>query len=137
MQSTGMGGHKILGWAAVDSSNLTRRQLGVDLFGATYVGVALPDNAQDQFGDNKPWELTQPPDPNEGHAILHPGYGRAGGDYVSWARWDQKASAEWEAACIDEEYVIFTEDWISRVTGRTPSGLDLATLQADLKLIAA
>jgi len=137
MQTTGLAGHKIRAWAKIDHNNLTMRRLGVDLFGATYVGVALPPNAQDQFEAGESWELTQEPDPNEGHAIIHPGYGSEGGDYVSWARWDQKASSAWEEACIDEEYVLISDDWLNAVTKKTPGGLDLATLEADLKLIAA
>jgi hypothetical protein len=137
MQSTGLAGHKILGWAAIDYSNLVHRQLGVDLFGATYVGVNLPASAQDQFGAGQSWEVV-PYDPIEGgHAIIHPGYGSEGGDYVTWAKWDQKASSAWEKAYIEEEYVIITQDWIDQVTQKTPGGLDLATLQADLKLISA
>ena len=136
MKTTGLAGHKILAWAAIDSSNLIHRHLGVDLFNGTLVGVQLPDNAQDQFSAGQSWELTQPPDPEEGHAIFHPGYGSLGGDYVTWAKWDQKASSAWEAACIDEEYVIITEDWFDQVTKKTPGGLDLALLESDLNLLA-
>jgi len=137
MQSTGMSGHKILAWAKIDHTNQLYRELAVDLFGATYVGVNLPMSAQEQFGANQPWKVV-PNDPIEGgHAIIHPGYGRLGGDYVSWARWDQKASSAWEAQYIEEEYVIITEDWINQVTQLTPGGVDLATLQTDIKLLSA
>jgi hypothetical protein len=136
MQSTGMGGHKILGWSQIDHTNLAHRQLGVDWFAATYTGVQLPAAAQDQFSAGQPWEVTDSPIEG-GHAILHPGYGSEGGDYVTWAKWDQKASSAWETAYIDEEYVIITEDWFNQVTKLTPGGLDLATLEAELTAIAA
>lgn len=127
-------GGKILAWAGIDITNRNHREIAVDLFGATYTGVTLPDNAQDQFGAGQPFELVAgyPPDPQEGHCIIHPGQGALGGDYVTWAKWDQKASAAWESACIDEEYGIITEDWLDQVTQLSPSGLDLATLQDDL-----
>jgi hypothetical protein len=100
------------------------------------VGVQLPDDAETQFDANQPFEVTgAAPDPDAGHAIFHPGYGSEGGDYVTWARWDQKASAAWELQCIDEEYAIVTSDWINQVTQKTPGGLDLATLEQDIALL--
>ena len=135
MQTTGLAGHKILAWAQIDHTNPEHRRLGVQLFGATYVGVQLPISAQDQFSNNEPWHSVPGDFVEGGHAIIHPGYGSEGGDYVTWAKWDQKAATEWEEAWIDEEYVVITEDWLDKVTKKTPGGLDLATLQADLALL--
>lgn len=135
MRTTGIAGHRILGWAKIDHTNPVHRHLGVDLFGATCTGVRLPDDAQDQFEAGGPWELVQPPNPNEGHAILHSGYGSEGGNYESWARVDQKASTAWENACIDEEYILITPEWFD-AAGWTPGGLNLKTLEADLKLLS-
>lgn len=133
LQSTGLCGHKILGWAQIDHTNLQHRQLGVQLFGATYVGVQLPSSAQDQFSAGQPWEVV-PGDPIDGgHAIIHPGYGAAGDDYVSWGNWYQKASAAWSASYVDEEYVVVTQSWLDQVTHLTPGGLDLDTLLVDLQ----
>jgi hypothetical protein len=133
LRVNGLAGHKILAWAKIDHTNLQHRQVAVDLFGATYVGVQLPASAQGQFTSGQSWRVVASDDIEGGHAIIHPGYGSEGGDYVSWARWDQKASAEWERTYIDEEYVIITEDWLNKVTKKTPGGLDLATLEATLK----
>ena len=134
LQGTGLAGHKILAWGQIDQTNLQHRQVAVDLFGGTYVGVQLPGAAEQQFNDGENWEVTNSEDdqPVGGHCIIHPGYGSEGGDYVTWAKWDQKASSAWETAFIDEEYCIITEDWLDAVTQKTPGGLDLATLQADL-----
>jgi hypothetical protein len=129
--------HRILGWAAIDFTNPLHRHLGVQLFGATYVGVNLPSSAMDQFNAGQPWEVVPNAPIEGGHAIIHPGYGALGGDYVTWANWEQKASAAWEAAYIEEEYVIITQDWLDAVTRKTPGGLDLATLQADLNSLEA
>jgi hypothetical protein len=137
LHTTGLHGHKILAWAQIDHTNLTHRRLGVDLFGATYVGVQLPASAQDQFANGQPWEVIPGSAIDGGHAILHPGYGARGDDYVSWAKWDQKASAAWSAKYVDEEYVIITNDWLSRVTQKTPGGLDIGTLLRDLQAVRA
>ena len=133
LRTTGLAGHKILAWAKIASSHLEHRKLGVDLFGSTLVGVQLPNSALAQFNAGQSWELVS----NDGgiaggHAILHPGYGHLGDDYVTWAKWDQKASAAWSNNYVDEEYIVITEDWFNQATERTPGGLDLATLEADL-----
>lgn len=137
LQTTGLCGHKILGWAQIDHTNNQHRKLAVDLFGSTFVGVQLPSSAQNQFSDGRPWEVIPNDSIEGGHAIVHPGYGSLGGDYVTWAKWDQKASTAWEAAYVDEEYVIVSEDWINQATQQTPGGIDLSALQADLALLRA
>ena len=125
MASTGLGGHKIRGWAAINHTNLTHRKLACDLFGATYVGVNLPASAQTQFPG--PWEVV-PNDPIEGgHCIIRPGYGSLGDDYVTWANWTVKASAAWSKTYVDEEYIILTDDWFNQ-QGKTPGGVDFETL---------
>jgi hypothetical protein len=135
LQSTGLAGHKILGWAAIDPANLTHRKLACQIFGGTYVGVNLPASAQSQFPG--PWEVV-PNDPIEGgHCIIRPGYGAAGDDYVTWGNWNVKASAAWSAAYVEEEYALITEDWLFKATQKTPGGLDLATLLTDLKAVRA
>jgi hypothetical protein len=136
MRTTGMAGVKILGWAKIDHTNRDHRNLGVQLFGATLVGVQFPESAQVQFAKGQSWEYV-PDSPIEGgHAILHPGYGRAGDNYVTWAKWDQKAGLPW-AANVDEEYVAITEMWLDKATKKTPGGLDLATLQSDIEALSA
>lgn len=132
LQDTGLGGRKILGWVAIDFKNREHRNLGVDLFGATYVGVNLPESAQDEFSEGLPWNQTESPIEG-GHCILHPGYGSQGDDYVTWANWQQKASLDWSAAFIEEEYVIITQPWVDYVTKHDNGALNLDLLKADLK----
>lgn len=138
LRTVGIAGHKILAWAQIDHRNLIHRKIGVDLFGMTLVGVQLPQNAQEQFAAGKSWEVSKKHgNILGGHAILHPGYGREGDDYWSWAKPDQKASAAWSKRFIDEEYVLITEDWIDQATHRTPGGLDLPMLLKDLEAMRA
>ena len=137
LHTTGLSGHKILAWAQIDHTNLEHRKLAVDLFGATYVGVQLPFHASAQFNRGDSWEVVPYDSIEGGHAIIHPGYGSLGDDYVTWAKWDQKASSAWSKAYIDEEYVVVTEDWIDQATQETPGGLNLDALLADLKALSA
>jgi hypothetical protein len=137
MRTTGMAGVKILGWAKIDHTNRDHRNLGVQLFGATLVGVQFPESAQVQFAKGQSWEYV-PDSPIEGgHAIIRPGYGRLGDDYGTWANWNQKASLEWSSRHVDEEYVAITPAWLDKATKKTPGGLDLATLQSDIAALSA
>lgn len=137
-QTTGVAGHKILGWAQLDHKNITRRAQGVWLFGALNVGVQLPANAQDQFTQRKNWELEPYDGGNEGgHCIIETGYGREGENYCSWGRGDQKASRAWTNQYVDEAYVAFTPDWIDEASGLAPNGFNVDALRADLKALAA
>lgn len=111
MQTTGIAGYKILGWGQIDHTNRAHRNLGCDLFGCTLVGVNFPDTAMAEFSQGKSWTALDG-DSDGGHAILRPGYGAAGDDYVTWARWDQKASSAWSYAFVDEEYVCITQTWL-------------------------
>lgn len=135
LRTVGLGGDKILGWAQIDHTDSLHRKLGVDWFGSTYTGVLLPSDAEDQFDAKQPFEVTKGISGVDGHCILHVGYGSAGDDYVTWARWDQKASNAWSAQSVDEEYVIFTEDWFDHNTQKTPGGIDVDGLWADIKLL--
>lgn len=138
LRTTGLSGHKIIAWAKIDQTNLLHRQIACDFFGCTFVGVQLPQSAMNQFSSGQNWELlSDDGGAIGGHCILRPGYGSLGDDYVTWAKWDQKASSAWGAAYIDEEYVIVTSDWVNQVTQQTPGGLSLDTLLADLKTISA
>ena len=135
LRTNGLSGHKILAWAQIDHTNLQHRKIACDLFGATYVGVQLPYHAQDQFSNNQPWEVVQHDSIEGGHAIVRTGYGAAGDNYVTWAKWDQKANAAWSAAYVDEEYVLITEDWINKATELTPGGISLTELEEDINLL--
>lgn len=115
MQTTGIAGRKILGWGQIDHTNRVHRNLGVDFFGCTLVGVNFPDSAMAEFNMGKSWDAVDG-NVEGGHAILHPGYGAAGDDYVSWSRWDQKASNAWSYAYVDEEYIVITPDWFDVVS---------------------
>lgn len=135
LRTVGLSGRKIKAWAQIDHTDSFHRKAAVDLFGSTYLGVQLPDDAQDQFAANQPFEVTAGHPGQDGHCMIRPGYGSEGDDYVTWARWDQKASNAWSTQSVDEEYIVVTDDWIDQATQKTPGGLDLDTLLADIQLL--
>lgn len=143
-QSVGLSGHKILGWAAIDPQNVTHRRLGVWLFGGVFTGAQLPAIAQSQFTAQVPWEAVVDDGGIEGgHAFPETGYESdwisGGGPYSNYATWGygwQKASNAWDQKYLDEAYVVITEDFINRLTDRTPAGFSLLNLKADLGIVS-
>lgn len=137
LRTVGLCDHKILAWAQIDHNDTEHRKIACDLFGGTYVGVKLPQSAQNQFIENKQcdWEVINNSSIEGGHCIIRPGYGSRGDDYVTWGNWEVKASTEWSSTYVEEEYIVVTEDWIDSATKKTPGGIDLNTLLSDLKLL--
>lgn len=134
-RTTGIAGHKILGWAQVDQTNITSMKQAIWLFGGIDIGVNLPNSAMSQFDSNTSWEVL----PNDGgidggHSIPNFGYGRTGTNCITWAK-RQPMSWDWFLKYCDEAYAVITQDWINQATGKTPSGFDLVTLQADLNAL--
>jgi hypothetical protein len=142
-QNTGItiGGkvYKILAWAQVNINNLIERKVACDLFNGTYGGVNLPASAQTQFveGQQCSFEVVPGDEIEGGHCMFRPGYGSLGEDFVTWANWFVKASAPWAKTYLEEEYVIITEQMFDEVSKLSFTGLDLATLEADINLLNA
>jgi hypothetical protein len=138
MQTVGLAGLKILGWAQLDHTNILRRHQGIHIFGANLVGVQLPAIAQEQFGKRLNWEDVLADGGIEGgHCTLESGYGSEGSNHETWGKGDQKASTAWNAKYMDEAYVVITQDWINEATGLAPNMLDMDRLRADLELVRA
>lgn len=128
----GPASHKIAAYASVNPKNFNEVMQAVDLFGGIYIGVGLPTSAQSQVGGL--WDVTSasPGDINSwgGHAIPIVGYTPNDLTCVTWGAL-QKMTWPWLLAYCDEAYALVTVDWIE-ANGDSPSGFDIATLQADL-----
>lgn len=119
---------KILAFAPVDHTDPVQLDSAMAAFNGIYCGVQLTADADDLFANGQPWTVAdgQIPDPQDGHCILKvkaDGHGLDG--YVTWGA-DQQATTGWSAACIDEAWVIITnEDTQTHL-------IDLAALQSDI-----
>lgn len=134
-QRVGIGGHKIDAWAGLEPGNQDHVRLGCYLFGGVYLGVSLPNTAKQQ----KVWSVPTfgPVGPGQpgswgGHAVPVVAYGAQGVTVVTWGTLKQVTWGFMKTYC-DEAYIALSKDWIS--DGQAPNGLDLATLQADLKAL--
>ncbi len=132
---TGIGGNKILGYASVNPHNIDEVKLAAFMFGGVYLGIALPITAQNQgiwklvstTGDGSPGSWG-------GHAVPIIGYSPKTITVITWGQ-RMMMTYDWFAEYCDEAYVVLSQDWL--LNGKCPAGFDLASLQADLQLLAA
>lgn len=129
-RKTGVAGHKITAYSALDVKNLTQVKQGIYLFGGIYIGVQLPVSAQRQ----EVWDVVD----NDqgvwgGHAIPILGYGRDGFACITWGRIKYLTNDFW-FRYVEEAYAILSPEWVDR-EGIAPNHVDLASLEADLPLL--
>ncbi len=128
MQTNGIDGHKWGPWVSVDPTNATEVQQAVSLFGAVYIGIALP-RAWDE--DTSAWTVGGANTVSVGgHCVVIAGYDQAHWDIYTWSQVVPTDQAALSMVC-DEAYAMVNPDWIA--TGTAPSGFDLPTLMGDLQ----
>lgn len=119
---------KILAFAPVDHTDPAAVDAAMTAFHGAYVGVNLTDDADSLFSQHQPWTVAggQQPDPSQGHCIVK--VAADGQQSDTWVTWGalQRSTREWTAACLDEAWVIITEE-----DTQAPS-LDLAALRRDI-----
>jgi hypothetical protein len=133
-QKTGIAGHSIEAYAALEPGNHDHVKAATYIFGGCYIGLGLPVSAQKQ----RVWSV--PPGGPQGqgapgswggHAVPVVGYDSVHVTVVTWGALKKMTWGFWDAYC-DEAYAIISEDWLT-AADRTPIGFDMAALQKDLK----
>jgi len=123
-RKTGVGGHAIVAYAAVDVSNATELKQAVSLFGALGIGFNVPAYAMDQFSAGKPWDVQKS---NAsiigGHYVVVVGYDAKYLYVVTWAKIQKMTWAFFRKFC-DEAYVIIDDEMVSKVS-QYAGGTDL------------
>jgi hypothetical protein len=136
-RQTGIAGHKIGAFMALEPSNHNHVMDSVYIFEGCYIGVQLPKSAQPQVQNHQPWSVPPggpvgdgAPGSWGGHAIPVVAYDARGVTVVTWGALQTMTWSFWEVYC-DEAYAILSKDYL---TGRstTPEGFSLKQLQADL-----
>lgn len=130
----GVSGHKIIGYACLDSSKVAQLKAAIYYFGNAYIGVELPLSAQNQDiwatpffgtwgkGSKGSWG---------GHAIPAVAYDN---DFIYVITWGTIKRMTWGfyTTYCDEAYAILSMDWINQTTRLAPGNFDLPSLQMDL-----
>ncbi len=123
--------HKIDGYVNCDWTNKLLVQAAIYLFGTVTIGLNLPQ-AWESAGV---WDVTNTQIVG-GHDVTCVGYNSQGVQISSWGRiytitWAAFTSTKW----LEECYVLLAPDWYGS-DKLAPSGVDVATLQADLQKIS-
>jgi hypothetical protein len=137
--STGIGGHKISAYAALEHANRTHVESAINLFGCAYIGAALPLSAQSQTV----WDVAAPnqhtadyaPGSWGGHAMIAVAYSRVGVLLVTWGAL-KLVTWEWWLTYVEEAYAVLGPEWADD-QAVAPNGFDLAALRADLVALRA
>ena len=134
-RSAGVAGHKIGAFLALQPGNLDQLRQSVYLFGNAYIGVALPQTAEDQnlwsvvsaAGDGAPGSWG-------GHCVPVPAYSELV-TCVTWGALLNMTPAFYQTYS-DEAYAVLSQDWIE-ANKQAPNGFDMTQLQADLAEVTA
>jgi hypothetical protein len=133
-RKTGIGGHRILAFAEVDVHNAAEIEMALYLFGHVYVGLNVPQSAEDQFGNGVPWDVVADDGGIRGGHAVDLGYwnanmpGKTKLAVVTWGARQEMTAAFW-SKYVEEAWVVADADWIG-AAGSSPAGLDVATLNA-------
>lgn len=134
-KKTGIGGHKVAGYAAMgDPTDLNLMRQVLNTFGTVYIGINCPASAQTQFGQIWEWEPNSPIE--GGHAIpLQQVVTDQDGIWhvVTWGAL-QKATIAFMEHYVEEAWAPVSQDWID-ANGTTIEGLDLTQLLSDMQYV--
>jgi hypothetical protein len=137
-RQTGIAGHKIGAYVALEPANHTHIMDSVYIFQGCYIGVQLPISAMAQVQNNQLWSV--PPGGTTGdgakgswggHAIPVVAYDSRGVTCVTWGAPQSMTWSFWEAYC-EEAYAILSPDYLTKKK-QTPQGFSMQQLQADLR----
>jgi hypothetical protein len=136
-RQTGIAGHKIDAYMALEPSNYNHVMDSVYIFEGCYIGVQLPISAQAQTQNHQPWSVPPggptgngKPGSWGGHAVPVVAYDARGVTVVTWGALQVMTWTFWEAYC-DEAYAILSTDYLNGKK-QAPQGFSMKELQEDL-----
>ena len=137
-QTTGVGGHKIAGFIAINPHNMQDVDLAIQLFGFVNIGILLPVSAQNQNGI---WTVPEggpngngAPGSWGGHSIIATTRSPFRREIITWGQSGWKVSENFWLDYVDECWTAFTMDWLKK-SGDSPSGFDKAALLSDMSAL--
>jgi hypothetical protein len=126
-------GTQIAGFAPVNIKDKAEVASALYMFGSLFLGVEMPQSAQQQFGARQTWSVV-PGSPIEGgHCVVAAGANPLGIDVITWGA-VQSVTWEWWDEYTTEAYVIIPQIFVE--VGHGPiSDLRVLQLQQDLQLL--
>jgi hypothetical protein len=136
-RQSGIAGHKIGAFVAVEPSNHTHIMDSVYVFEGCYIGLQLPTSAQAQTQNKQPWSVPPggptgdgKPGSWGGHAVPVVAYDTRVVTVVTWGALQTMTWSFWDTYC-DEGYAIISNDYLNGKK-QSPQGFNMQQLQADL-----
>ena len=132
-----LGAHRPEAYVEVDLANIQMLRVASYLFGGIYLCANLPDNLKKQLAaDATTWTYVpgagSAPGSWDGHAFAGVGYFANGDwDIRSWGR-RFRVTRRWMREYAYLAFAILATDELQRVNAKSPQGIDLPTLRADL-----
>lgn len=140
LTKTGWEGRKLDGHANLDPSQYDQLRWAVCLFGASRLGVNLPQSAMDQFAAGEPWDMAGDDAPVGGHDVPLVGYDGDTWFIVTWGKL-QPVTQNWMDGVypdgtpyVEESHAELAKDWFDP-QGFAPSHFNYPQLLADLKAV--
>jgi hypothetical protein len=141
LTKTGWNGRKLDGHANLDPTQTEQLKWAVCIFGASRLGVNLPQSAMDQFNADQPWDYAGDDSPIGGHDVPLVKYVGDMFFVVTWGKL-QPVTPGFMAASypdgtpyVEEAHAELALDWINAM-GSSPSKLNLSQLVADLRAVS-
>lgn len=135
-RNTGIAGHKIYAYTALEPRNHSHIKASIYLFGGCYIGLALPISARNQTVWSVPaWGTRGSGAPGSwgGHAVNIVSYTAHDLTIVTWGALKKMSWAFLDTYC-DESYTILSQDFTKN--GIAPNALNWDALQQDLKAVS-
>lgn len=143
-KTSGIQGHKITEYLALDPTDETQLRVAIWLFGNVGFAWDVPAYAMDQFNAGKPFDIDDAGDATieGGHYTPFNGYqvdatsGLLTYGVVTWGKLTGM-TARFASAFGEIPLVVLGPDWIDKVSEKSPSGFDVDRLLADLKQLGS
>jgi hypothetical protein len=131
-------GNTLSAYVALQPKSQQELQAAVYYFGGAYIGLQLPQSAQNQTLWNVPFFFGKGIGNGRagtwgGHAVFIVGYNETGPICITWGKQKQMTWGFYEAYC-DEAYALLSSDWLKQNL-LSPTGLNLVALQTDLAIV--
>jgi hypothetical protein len=127
--------HKIAAFVFVNPHNLIELRTAAYLFGAVGLGFDLPDSAEEQFAHSMAWTPVPGARSLGGHYVPLVGWNSGFGIGITWGE-RQAISPGFIRDYADEAIAYLTAEDLNRHQ-KSPEGVDLAALRADLVALEA
>lgn len=133
-RKTGLQGHAIVLYAALDLADTKSLRQAIELFGGVGIGFNFPAYAMDQFNAGKPWDVQRKNGQLEGgHYVLATGYDS---QYLKVKTWGAEQLMSWAflAKYADEAWVVLDNEMVGSAGSFYP-GVDLYRLGEDFSAL--